>query len=120
MGWPRLIYATRVPQTKEPWPIPAGTGDRDSNRGEAIVGRAVPGKAIRHRHDAVLAALPFAHQDGTSLSRGLLAVEGLELLYDLASRFGLGILLKSTLRCDIEIAKRISLQSMGEDTKQDV
>src|SRR5262249_45023793 len=39
----------------------------ESNRREAIVGRAVPGKAIRHRHDAVLAALPFAYQDGTSL-----------------------------------------------------
>jgi hypothetical protein len=80
----------------------------------------VPGKAIRHHHDAVLAALPFAHQDGAGLGRDLLAVEDLKLLCDFASRFSLGALLKSAFRRSIEIAKRISLQPVGEDAKQNM
>src|SRR5712671_827723 len=46
-----ILLRWLIPQAKEPWPVPAGAGDRKRNLGEARIGLALPGKTfLQHRH----------------------------------------------------------------------
>src|SRR5258707_1015000 len=97
-----------------------GTGDSKRDFGEAVIGLAVPGKPVSHHHYPLRLPIPLPDQYGTGREFGSLLVK--------AGQAG-GHCWSNPLRdCSIqhlpgfviEIAKMISLDSIGDDCKQQV
>src|SRR3954452_1251406 len=53
-----LLY----PQAKKARTIPFGSGDREGDLGEAVIGLAIPGKTVSHHHYPLRSTIPFADQ----------------------------------------------------------
>jgi len=62
-GLPGIDLGPPVPQAKEAGTIPSGPGDGKGDLGETVEGLAVPGKTVRHDHDAMGCSVPFADQN---------------------------------------------------------
>src|SRR5262249_30165753 len=60
--------AVRLAHAKKPWSVPIRTGDRTGDTRQAVIGAAVPQKAVSSDCDVVGGALPFPYQNG-SLAR---------------------------------------------------
>jgi hypothetical protein len=45
--------------TRDARTVPLGTGDRKRDFGEAVIGPAVPGKAVGHHHYALRLSIPL-------------------------------------------------------------
>src|SRR5258705_8401770 len=57
-----LLLRWLIPQAKEPWPVPAGAGDRKRNLGEARIGLALPRQTILQHPYSLHLRVPFTSQ----------------------------------------------------------
>src|SRR6516164_4710567 len=67
-----------VSQAKEAGTIPPGAGDRKGDLGQAVIGLAVPGKAIGQHHHAMRFSVPLPNQHSARHQVGPLLVQALE------------------------------------------
>src|SRR5258705_11988090 len=51
-----------IPEAKEARAIPLGAGDSEGDLGQAVIGLAAPGKAIRQHHHPLWPPIPFPDQ----------------------------------------------------------
>jgi hypothetical protein len=107
-----------ISQSKEARTVPFGPGNSEGNLRQAVIGLAVPGKAISHHHHPLRLSIPLSDQNRAGTKLGPLLVEAGQLGGHGRSSF----LRKGSTQylqgCVIEIAKAISLEPIGDDCKQ--
>ena len=94
-----------MPEAKEARAIPLGAGDSEGDLGQAIIGLAAPGKAIRQHHHPLWPPIPFPdeHCAGTKLCSFLVKVG--ETGRHRRSRFLRNRSIEHLRGCVIEVAK---------------
>src|SRR6266436_6092028 len=105
-------------ETKEARTVPLGASDGEGDLGEAVVGLAVPGKTLGHHHHPLRLSIPLPHQHRTGREFGSFAVKAGETGGRYRPSFSRNRSVQHLLRLVIEIAKAISLDSIGDDRKQ--
>src|SRR6516164_1750105 len=97
-----------VSQAKEAGTIPPRAGDRKGDLGQAVIGLAVPGKAIGQHHHTMRSPVPFSNQHGAWRQVGSLPVEALQPVRHRQSFVSFGAIENLSGRV-IEIAETIGL-----------
>ena len=112
---------SRGPHAEEAMAVPARAGHRLGDLRQAAIGLAVPGKTVLQHHHPLQRAVPFANQQRARfqidavLCRGLARREGAVNGFNAVATLGSP---KHPKRRFVEIAKRCSLQTLGENPRQ--
>src|SRR5260221_10323224 len=74
-SWPSLSRRSifSIPEAEEARTVPLGACDGEGDLGEAVIGLAVPGKAVSHHHHPLRLSIPFPGQYGGTTERGTFA-----------------------------------------------
>jgi hypothetical protein len=96
----------------------ARSGDGEGDLGKAIISLAVPGKAVGHHHHPLRLPIPLPDQDCPGGKLGSLLVKAGQTSGHCRSSFLRSRSIQHLLGFVIEIAKAISLDSIGDDRKQ--
>src|SRR5258708_663060 len=107
-----------VPEAEEARTVPLGACDGEGNFGEAVISLAIPGKAVGHHHHPLRLSIPLPHQHCTGREFSSLAVKAGETGGRYRPSFFRNRSVQHLLRLVIEIAKAISLDSIGDDRKR--
>src|SRR6266851_3997616 len=67
-----------IPQAKKAGTIPSGSCDREGDLAQAVIGLAVPDKAISEYHYAMRLSVPFSNKHGAGRQVRPLPVETLQ------------------------------------------
>src|SRR6267154_3549148 len=105
-------------ETKEARTVPPGASDGKGDLGEAVIGPAFPGKTVGHHHYPLRLSIPLPHQNRTGREFSSLAVKAGETGGRYRPGFFRNRSVQHLLGLVIEIAKAISLDSIGDDRKQ--
>src|SRR5258708_26270092 len=105
-------------ETKEARTVPLGASDGEGDLGEAVIGLAVTGKTVGQRHTTLRLSIPHPDQHRTRREFGSLAVKAGEMGGRYRPSFFRNRSVQYLLRLVIKIAKAISLDSIGDDRKQ--
>src|SRR6266404_755055 len=105
-------------ETKEARTVPPGASDGEGDLGEAAIGPAVPGKTVGHHHHPLRLLIPLPHQHCAGTKLCSLLVKARETGRRYRPSFFRNRSVQHLLRLVIEIAKAISLDSIGDDRKQ--
>ena len=107
-----------VPEAKEARAVPFGAGDGEGDLGEAVIGLAVPGKAVGHHHHPLRLPIPLPDQHRTG-RKFVRFWSKLARRADIAGPASFAtVRSKHLLGCVVEIAEAISLKAIGDDRKQ--
>jgi hypothetical protein len=120
-GLPGIDLGPPVPQAKEAGTVPSGPGDGKGDLGETVEGLAVPGKTVRHDHDAMGLSVPFADQNSPGGWRKSPLIQPGQVLGNSRSRTLLPrSLLEHLEGLGIEVTKSVGLEPVGDDPKQEI
>src|SRR6267154_5414086 len=64
-SWPSLSRRSifSIPEAEEARTVPLGACDGEGDLGEAVIGLAIPGKAVSHHHHPLRLSMPLPDQD---------------------------------------------------------
>src|ERR1700681_3762248 len=119
-SWPGLHRRSilLISQPKEARTVPLGASDGEGDLGEAVIGLPVPGKAVGHHHHPLRLSIPLSDEHCAGGELSSLAVKAGETGGRYRPSFFRNRSVQHLLRLVIEIAKAISLDSIGDDRKQ--
>src|SRR6266852_4705062 len=119
-SWPSLSRRSifSIPEAEEARTVPLGACDGEGDLGEAVKSLAIPGKAVSHHHHPLRLSIPFPHQNRAGTKLCSLLVKARETGRRYRPSFFRNRSVQDLLRLVIEIAKAISLDSIGDDRKQ--
>src|SRR5258707_3946649 len=69
----RSIFS--IPEAEEARTVPLGACDGEGDLGEAVIGLAVPGKAVSHHHHSLRLSIPFPDQNRSGIKLSSLLVK---------------------------------------------
>src|SRR6266436_6226066 len=119
-SWPSLSRRSifSIPEAEEARTVPLGACDGEGDLGEAVVGLAVPGKAVSHHHHPLRALIPLPDQNRAGTKLGSLLVKVGKTDGGCWPRFLCNRSVQHLPRLVSEIAKAIGLDAIGDDRKQ--
>jgi hypothetical protein len=120
MLWRISVSAKTAPEAKEVGAVPPSAGDSEGNLGQAVIGLAIPGKAVGHHHHPLRLSVPLPDQDRTGSKLGPLLVKAGQAGGHCRSSLSGVRAFQYLPGCVIEIAIAIDLDSIGNDCKQQV
>src|SRR5712672_364187 len=76
-SWPSLSRRSifSIPEAEEARTVPLGACDGEGDLGEAVIGLAVPGKAVSHHHHPLRLSIPFPDQNRAGIKLSSLLVK---------------------------------------------
>src|SRR5258708_25803523 len=121
-SWPSLSRRSifSIPEAEEARTVPLGAGDGEGDLGEAVIGLAIPGKAVSHHHHPLRLSIPLPDQNRAWAKLISLLVKASQTGGRYRPRFLRNRSIHHLLAFMIEIAEAISLDSIGDDRKQQV
>jgi hypothetical protein len=118
MAGPQCRPILFIPKPKKAGATPFGSGDREGDLGQAVVGLAIPGKAVSHHHHPLRLSIPLPDQDRPGRKLGPLLVEAGQPGGHCRFGFLRRRPIENLTGCVVEIAKAIGLEPIGDDGKQ--
>src|SRR6266403_2111814 len=76
-SWPSLSRRSifSIPEAEEARTVPLGACDGEGDLGEAVIGLAVPGKAVSQHHHPLRLSIPFPDQNRAGIKLSSLLVK---------------------------------------------
>src|SRR5260221_9170427 len=121
-SWPSLSRRSifSIPEAEEARTVPLGACDGEGDLGEAVIGLAVPGKAVSHHHHPLRLSIPFPDQNRAGIKLSSLLVKAGQAGGRYPPSFLRNRSVQHLFLLAIEIPKTVGLDSVGYDRKQHV
>src|SRR5258707_8545527 len=118
-SWPSLSRRSifSIPEAEEARTVPLGACDGEGDLGEAVIGLAVPGKAVSHHHHPLRLSIPFPDQNRAGRKLGSFLVEAGQTGGHCRPCLLRNRSIEHLLGCVVEIAKAVRLEAIGDDRK---
>src|SRR5580692_8735289 len=113
MFWPLSSIDRPIPETEKARAVPFGSGDREGDLGEAVIGLAVPGKTVSHHHYPLGPSIPLADQDRAKSKLGPFLVETGQAGGHCRSGFLRDRSIQYLPGCVIQVAEAVGLEPIG-------
>src|SRR6266404_6789961 len=107
-----------IPKAEEARTVPLGASDGEGDLGEAVIGLAIPGKAVSHHHHPLGPSIPFPDQNRAGSKLRSLLVKAGQTRGHRRSSLLRNRSIEHLHGCVIEIAEAIGLKPIGDDRKQ--
>src|SRR6266478_3090748 len=107
-----------IPEAEEARTVPLGACDSEGDFGEAVIGLAIPSKTVSHHHDPLRPPIPLPDKHHAGRKFSSLLVKAGETGGHCRPSFLSNRSIEHLLGFVIEIAKAVSLDSIGYDRKQ--